>query len=124
MSGTRARLGKLFPALTAKERAILVLKAWKEDGEEDPLVRDTMPAEQGVEFNRLIDLMNAVNRELGPYLALLHALVGRLGLRHGWLMSLKTMGNPGREPGCIHLPTHKGAGDGERTPSPCRGGPG
>ncbi len=92
MSGTRARLGKLFPALTAKERSILELKAWKEDGEEDPLVRDTMPAEQGVEFNRLIDLMNAVNREFPPYLLLLQALVGRLGLRHGWLMSLKLWG--------------------------------
>jgi hypothetical protein len=36
--------------------------------------------------------MNAVNREFPPYLLLLQALVGRLGLRHGWLMSLKLWG--------------------------------
>ena len=92
MKATERRLGNLYPSLTAKERAILVLKAWKEDEEEAPLVRDTMPAEQGVEFNRLIDLMNAVNREFPPYLLLLRAFVGRLGLRHGWLMSLKLWG--------------------------------
>ncbi len=92
MSTRQGRLGKLYPALTAKERAILVLRAWKEGGEEHSEVRGTMPAEQGLEFNRLIDLMNAVNREFPPYLVLLQALVGRLGLRHGWLMSLKLWG--------------------------------
>ncbi|MCH7891116.1 MAG: hypothetical protein IH921_06395 [Gemmatimonadetes bacterium] len=92
MKATERRLANLYPSLTAKERAILVLKAWKEDGDEGPLVRETMPPEQGVEFNRLIDLMKAVNRELGPYLVLLHALVDQLGTKHGWLMSLKLWG--------------------------------
>ncbi len=92
MKATERRLANLYPSLTAKERAILVLKAWKEDGDEGPLVRETMPPEQGVEFNRLIDLMKAVNRELGPYLVLLHALVDQLGTKHGWLMSFKLWG--------------------------------
>ncbi len=92
MKATERRLENLYPSLTAKERAILVLKAWKEDGEEDPLVWETMPPEQGVEFSRLIDLMKAVNRGLGPYLVLLHALVDQLGTKHGWIMSLKLWG--------------------------------
>lgn len=92
MSTRQGRLGKLYPSLTARERALLVLNAWKEDGDEHPEVRATMPTEQGPEFNRYIGLMNAVNREFPPYLLLLHALVSRLGLRHGWLMSLKLWG--------------------------------
>jgi hypothetical protein len=38
------RLDRLYPALTAKERALLVLRAWKADQEEDVAVRRTMPA--------------------------------------------------------------------------------
>ena len=92
MSGTQARLGKLYPALTAKERAILVLKAWKEDGEEDPLVRETMPAEQAADFNRLIDLMNGVNVDLATRVITLYALVGRLGAKWGWLATVQVWG--------------------------------
>ena len=66
MSGGDGRLNKLYPGLTAKERAVLVLKGWKQDTEEDPLVRRTMPVEQGAEFNIYIDLLNGAC-ELSPY---------------------------------------------------------
>ncbi len=87
MSGEQ-RVDRLFPALTAKERATLVLRAWKEDADEDRLVRSTMPDRQGPEFNRYIDLMNAANGKLGPFVLLLDALAGRIGLRLGWLSTL------------------------------------
>jgi len=47
MSSGESRLNKLYPALSARERAVLVLKAMKEDGEEDRRVRQTMPPAQG-----------------------------------------------------------------------------
>ena len=36
------RLQKLMPALSAKERAILILRSLKEETEEDPSWRNTM----------------------------------------------------------------------------------
>ena len=83
------RLYKLFLALTAKERALLVLKAWKEGGDEDRLVRSTMPDDQGPEFNRYIELMNAVNQRIGVFVIMERILVDQLSLRYGWLLTLK-----------------------------------
>jgi hypothetical protein len=87
MSGADGRLNKVYPGLAANERAILVLRAWKEGGEEDPLVRRTMPPRQATEFNRYISLMNGVNN-LHPYVLALRALVDQLGLRFAWLRTL------------------------------------
>ena len=87
MSGADGRLSKVYPGLTAKERAILVLRARKEGGEEDPLVRRTMPPHQFAEFNRYINLMNGVDK-LAPYVLALGALVDQLGLRFAWLWTL------------------------------------
>jgi hypothetical protein len=87
MSGADGRLNKVYPGLTAKERALLVLRAWKEGGEEDSLVRRTMPPYQGAEFNRYIDLMTGVN-ELRPYVLALGTLADQLGLRFTLLRTL------------------------------------
>jgi hypothetical protein len=81
------RADKLFSALSAKERALLALRAWKEGTEEDREVRK-MPNDQIAEFNRLIEIMNGVNTRLGPYILLLRANVGQLGLIDGWLSTL------------------------------------
>ena len=87
MSLRESRIDKLFPALTAKERGILVLQAWKQGTEEDPLVRQTMPPEQGAEFNRYIGLMNSVH-DLTPYILGLRTLMDQLGLRFALLRTL------------------------------------
>lgn len=81
MSATDRRLNKLYPALTARERAILVLQAMKEGREENPRVRSTMPSFQIREFNRYIGLMNAANFTLGVYVGHLAHLVEQLSLR-------------------------------------------
>ncbi len=87
-----SRLDSLYPALTAKERAILVLKATKEDRDEDLRVRRSMPRQQAIEFNRLIDLIRGV-RHLSLYIAMLEQIVGNLSLRYGWLMTLVLWGD-------------------------------
>jgi hypothetical protein len=82
------RTDRLFSALTAKERGLLVLRAWKDGGEEDRQVRATMPNSQVAEFNELIEIMNGVNERLGPYILLLRATVEKLGLISGWLSTM------------------------------------
>ena len=83
------RADKLFSALSAKERALLVLRAWKEGGEEDREVRATTPVNQIDKFNHYIDLMNSVNERLGHYLLVLRANVEQLGLINGWLATMR-----------------------------------
>ncbi len=78
-----SRLDRVYPALTAKERARLVLQAWKDDGEGDSLVRTTMPPDQAREFNRYIGLMNGANQKLGAYLIALGALVDQVSIKYG-----------------------------------------
>lgn len=46
MSATDRRLDRLYPSLTARERAVLVLQAYKEDRQPEPLICSTLPADQ------------------------------------------------------------------------------
>jgi hypothetical protein len=85
-----SRTSKLYSALSAKERALLVLRAWKEGREEDDETRRTMPDSQVSEFNRYIELMNAVNNYLGRWLVVLRAYVEQLGLV-SLLLTIATM---------------------------------
>jgi len=82
------RLDKLTPALTARERAVLILRASKEGVSEDPQVRSKMPAEQAPEFNRYIGLMNGVNIFLTFYTGVLNQSLAALDARYGWLLTL------------------------------------
>jgi hypothetical protein len=91
MSGSQ-RLDRLYPALTAKERALLVLRAWKSDEEEDAQVRRTMPQSQTLDFNHYIHLMNAANRDLGIYIVVLNGIANQLGSKSAWLASLQMWG--------------------------------
>jgi hypothetical protein len=91
MTGT-GRLDRLYPALTAKERALLVLRAWKEDREEDLQVRRTMPPDQAPDFNRYIHLMNAANLEAGKYIVVLNGVANQLNSKSAWLASLQVWG--------------------------------
>ena len=95
MSDQGRRVGKMFLALTARERALLILKAMKEDGEADAAARLTMPDEQRHEFNHFIFLMNGVNCDLGTFTAYLCAMVGQLSLRLGWLITVALLNDYG-----------------------------
>ena len=81
------RIDRLYPALTAKERALLVLRAWKQDEEEDRRIRLTMPSAQINEFNLYIDLLNGAC-ELTPYIHAIGIMIDEMDLRYGWLITL------------------------------------
>ena len=86
------RLDRLYPALSAKERGLLVLQAYRAGEQPDRLIYSTTPAAQGSAFNRYIGLMNAVNTEVAYVLMLVNAQVRQVDLKYGWLMSLLLWG--------------------------------
>jgi hypothetical protein len=86
------RLDRLYPALTAKERALLVLRSWKGDQQEDAAVRRTMPQSQALDFNYYIHLMNAANLDLGKYIVALSLTATQLSSKSAWLASLQMWG--------------------------------
>jgi hypothetical protein len=79
------RVERLYDRLTARERAVLVLRSWKDGKDEDPAWRYSMPSDQTAEFNRLIELMNGVNVHLAPFVFATVPEVDKLGLRLGWM---------------------------------------
>ena len=82
------RLSRLAPALTAQERAILILEAWKDGRPEDPSWRRSMPADQAPAFNRYIEQMNLANVLLGRLISVLHLQVEALQTREAWLVDI------------------------------------
>jgi hypothetical protein len=84
-TGRDYRLDRLASALTAKERALLVLRAWKEGTNEDPAWRRTLPDGQAPAFNHCVASMNGVNVGLIPYVLLMRAEVDKLQLRRAML---------------------------------------
>jgi len=85
MRDSDRRIAKLADQFTARERAVLVLRSWKEGRGEDPSWRRSMPEGQAWEFNRLIELMNGVNQHLMPLLLVLALEADKLTLRLGVL---------------------------------------
>ena len=83
-----SRLARLAPSLTAQERAILILEAWKDDRPEDPSWRRSMPPEQSSAFNRYIDLINTANPILGHLITALYHQARELELREVWMIDL------------------------------------
>ena len=79
--GIDARLNRLMPVLTAKERGILVLRALQSGTPEDPSWRSTMPREQSSTFNHYVCLMNACNIYLPLYITMIGGHVEQLHLR-------------------------------------------
>ena len=86
------RLDRLYPALTARERALLVLRAYKADEKPDQAIYRTCPPAQGREFNRYIRLMNAVNTEVAYLLMLISGQVRQVDLKYAWMMTLLLWG--------------------------------
>jgi hypothetical protein len=84
-----ARLNKLAPSLSVRERALLVLGSLKDGTPEDPLWRSTMPSGQSREFNRYIDLMNVANRQIGHLVTFLEGETDKLTLRFVHLLTLR-----------------------------------
>src|SRR3954463_10695382 len=101
-----ARLTKLMPGLTAKERGILILRSLREQTPEDPSWRRSMPQDQSREFNRLIVLMNATNIYLPLYITMVAEWAAQMEVRLSWLMTLTQYGQALWELGKL-VPTNK-----------------
>lgn len=89
MTATDRRIDNLFDGLTARERAVLAIQAWKEDRYEPPGLRRRIPPGQDDEF---YDLLNH-SRGLGLLLSVV-APIWRQSLathstRYGWLLTLE-----------------------------------
>lgn len=67
MSGLDGRLDRLFPMLTARERAILLIQAANGERDPDARVRSTAPASQAVELDRRMARLRSLARYVGPY---------------------------------------------------------
>ncbi len=79
------RLDRLLPALSAKERAILMLRGFKADKEQDRQLLNTAPDRQATELNRLIGMMNAANGGLAHVIVIIGERVKQDELRLQWL---------------------------------------
>ena len=79
-----ARLSRLSPGLTARERAVLILKADRDKRPEDPSWQRTLPSEQRDEFNRLIGLMNGSNKYLPLFITMVEGWAAQMEVRLHW----------------------------------------
>ena len=95
MSDLEQRLERLAEKLTAKERALLVLRAFKEERRQDPVWRRTMPEEQVEEFGGYLRRICGLNGELGWYLLVLNQEVEKLDLHLESLTNLMLWGLSG-----------------------------
>jgi hypothetical protein len=85
------RLRRLNPGLTARERALLILRSWKAKEPKDPAWRLTMPESRTPEFNRYIDLMNACNMQIALMITVIEKEVEKLKVRWAWLLTLENV---------------------------------
>jgi len=88
MSVLTARLDKLAPALTAKERAILMLRRHTAGLEPDPELLRSMPKEQAREYDRYAGLAYVANAHLGSLLRVIHMQVDSLEFHRDQLANL------------------------------------
>ena len=79
------RLDRMLPALSAKERAILMLRDYKAGKTQDFALLRSAPADQTAEINRLIGLMNAANVGLAHILQVVDACLKQEELRLAFL---------------------------------------
>src|SRR5262245_9653761 len=94
MTGVTAtsRADKIYSALSANERGLLVLRALKAGTEEDRQIRATMPPDQVDEFYRYLELIDSGNNRLVVYLLILEAHVKQAQLISGWLATMQLWG--------------------------------
>ncbi len=85
MSAADKRLDRLLPALSAQERAILMLRDLKADKPQDRQLLHTAPERQTTELNGLVGLMNAANGDLAHLILVIGERVRQDDLRLGWL---------------------------------------
>lgn len=82
------RIDRLYDGLTARERALFVLQAVKEDRDADPAIRWTIPGKQQPQYHQLIGTINALNCELASVVFILHEQADKVALKLAWLQTM------------------------------------
>jgi hypothetical protein len=90
---TDGRLRRLFPALSAHERGMLALEASKAGHKPDVVIYTTMPSAQARAFNRMTNVINAINIELAAVIFVLREQVKQIDLRYNWMLTLVLCGD-------------------------------
>jgi hypothetical protein len=85
---TNRRLDRLYGALTPRERAALVLRAWKDGREPDSRLLRSTTDREAVEYNRILGLLSATNGGLTQFLVIIHLLVGQLEIKFSWYLTV------------------------------------
>src|SRR5260221_13974257 len=86
------RIESLAPGLSARERAVLAVRAILLSEREDPRIRSTLPVEQSAEFNRFIAMANGGLHTLLPQALVLEQEEEALSLRYTLLLTLAASG--------------------------------
>ncbi|MPZ51034.1 MAG: hypothetical protein GEU75_17320, partial [Dehalococcoidia bacterium] len=84
----RPQLDRLMPALSGRERAIIVLRNFKEGKPQDQGIVRSMSQQDALSYNYLMRLINVCNQELVSLIGLIGQSVERQSLRLVWLFSL------------------------------------
>jgi hypothetical protein len=79
------RLDDASAALTARERAVLILRPWIAGGDGDERLRTNMPASQKAEVERIEDAINQLNTDLYSSLAFATEWLWTANVRLAWL---------------------------------------
>src|SRR5688572_32463859 len=83
------RFDRLMPALTGRERALLVvLKAFKEGGRHDRTLAYGMNRAESEEYSRLMRLLNVCNTELVSLILAIKLSIDMLNIRLAWLLNV------------------------------------
>lgn len=85
MSGSATRLDRLLPLLSAKERALIVLRKFKAGERQDRALLDTAPEDQASEYNRLNGMINAANGDLANIILVIRERAVQERMRLSWL---------------------------------------
>lgn len=85
---TDRRIEKLYPALTASERVVLILEDRRRGRDDDPKVRSTMPCDQEEEVERLLRDAAIANIEIGMLILALYEATRAQEWRWRWFEAL------------------------------------
>jgi hypothetical protein len=77
--------------LTARERAILVLRAWRQREEPDERLRKYMPAEQREEFDRIVEAVEQANDHAYQAVAFWYEWLAQLDIEVGLAEAVVTL---------------------------------
>ena len=83
-----ARLTRVMPGLSARERFLAELRAFRADQQPDLQLRRTLPPSQAVEFDDYLRLKRGVNIVLAVRIAELTLMVDTLQSRCAWMQSV------------------------------------